>query len=287
MRIEDIRCKACGAKLNIEEGADSVTCPYCNVTYKVRDMEDSGYEFEKGRLKAQREHLKSLAPASFAFIIIPIVIFVIFIVVGISVTFQGKDTKSNKSTTSKISSREFNVKYNSGRTDGVFVETDLDEVIESNKTNKDKKISVKYDGKETSDPDEITSIRKSMDYSKDYEISLDYDDEGYICTYSIEEAEKTVAQKKQELSNRRSLFNLSYREGSLSGFFINNDLDDIILSNEKNADKQIIVKYNDAESKEEGDIENIKKKISTHIEYKVRLQYDDEGFVNKYVIEDK
>lgn len=191
-------------------------------------------------------------------------------------------TMCHGNSSDSISVAQFNSGYNSGRTYGGFVENDLNNIIENNKTN-NKKIAVKYGEKETNNPDEIIEIKKSLDLSIYYEITLNYDDGGYINIYSIEIAAKT----SEELKHESDTFNLHYKEGTINGFFIQSALDTVILSNEKNADKQIVVKYNDIESKEESDIEQIKSKLGTHIDYRVRLKYDEEGFVNQYNIEDK
>ena len=276
MRLEEVKCKACGARLDVKDGDESVTCPYCNVTYKIQDMEDSGYEFEKGRIKAQREHLKNLKPSNYALMIIPFVIVIIMMIVGISAGLR-----SGRSSGSSESAEHFNFGYNSGRTYGSVVESDVDDIINNNKTNK-RKIAVKYNENKTDDPDEITELKKSIEHDRYYEISLSYDDKGYIDTYTIEIAKKT----SQEIEHEAYSFNIYYQEGTLDGFFIQNALDRIILSNEKNANKQIVVKYNENESKEESDIERIKSSIKTNVDYKVRFEYDDEGYINKYKIED-
>ena len=84
MKLVELECQNCGAALKIEEGADTITCPYCNATYKIDDevkhvkyddMENSGYEFEKGRIKAQKEHIANntvLGQTKFPVFIIPI-----------------------------------------------------------------------------------------------------------------------------------------------------------------------------------------------------------------------
>ena len=282
MRLEEMKCKACGAKLNVPDDAESVTCPYCNVTYKVQDMEDSGYEFEKGRIKAQQEHIKSLNPMQNKLMFIPIIIIPVMIISMI--VFSVVTDKKGGSNKNKVSTSSFNSGYNSGRTPGVFVEDDLNAVIESNKTNKDLKITVKCDGKETSNPEEIAEIKKSLDLSIYYEITLDYDDEGYIKYYTIEVAEKTKEEKESEARQ----FNFKYlNKGTWSGFHIGYDLDDVINSNDTNKDKQITVKYNDIESNNEEDIKNIKSKLKTHTDYEVKYEYDEDGYIKKYIIEDK
>lgn len=65
MKLVEMKCKNCGAKLEVEENTNDINCKYCHVHYKLDDevkhvqydnMEQSGYDFEKGRLRAQQEH---------------------------------------------------------------------------------------------------------------------------------------------------------------------------------------------------------------------------------------
>lgn len=64
MNLLEMKCKNCGALLKVEEDAKYIECQYCNTKYKLDDevqhikyddMEKSGYEFEKGRIRAQQE----------------------------------------------------------------------------------------------------------------------------------------------------------------------------------------------------------------------------------------
>ena len=59
-----MKCKNCGALLNVDDEKKEGTCPYCNTKFKLDDevkhiqydnSEQSGYEFEKGRIRAQEE----------------------------------------------------------------------------------------------------------------------------------------------------------------------------------------------------------------------------------------
>ncbi len=65
MKLVEMKCKNCGAKLEVEENTNDINCQYCHAHYKLDDevkhvqydnMEQSGYDFEKGRLRAQQEH---------------------------------------------------------------------------------------------------------------------------------------------------------------------------------------------------------------------------------------
>lgn len=70
MKLKELKCENCGADLKINSETKEVKCEYCHTKFKVdhgmffEDMEQAGYEFEKGKLRAQKEHrdqqLKSL-----------------------------------------------------------------------------------------------------------------------------------------------------------------------------------------------------------------------------------
>jgi len=197
MKLEEIRCKSCGAKLEVEEDAEMVTCPYCNNTYKIEDedMENSGYEFEKGRIKAQKEQMESATMNHKWIIVLPILIasIVMFIVVNIAMMNMRKSANNFGSSTNSVakknieSSDSFNIYLSSGRKYCIFLEDELERIITSNKTHDEKQIIVKYNGAETNNPDEIKQLKKSLNRDKEYEVTLDYDNEGYINVYTIED----------------------------------------------------------------------------------------------------
>ena len=64
MKLVEMKCKNCGAKLKVDSEAKEAHCEFCGVDFKIDDevqhhkfddMEQSGYEFEKGRIRAQQE----------------------------------------------------------------------------------------------------------------------------------------------------------------------------------------------------------------------------------------
>lgn len=68
MKLLEMKCKNCGALLKVEEDAKYIECQYCNTKYKLDDevqhikyddMEKSGYESEKGRIRAQQEQKRA------------------------------------------------------------------------------------------------------------------------------------------------------------------------------------------------------------------------------------
>ena len=237
MKLVELECENCGAALKIEEGTNTVNCPYCKASYKIDDevkhvkyddMENSGYEFEKGRIKAQKEHLnnnninvnvdsKFSLVAIIPFIIIPIIMFVI--IISSAVGFSKWRSNSNSSSSSSVSNEEakkmeeeakkkmeedegkaeeerqkreleskvysFNFRYSSGKKSGFFVKSDLNEVINSNRTNNERFITVKFNDIETQDAEEILKIIDQIDTRKDYNVLLDYDSEGFVNSITI------------------------------------------------------------------------------------------------------
>ena len=65
----------------------------------------------------------------------------------------------------------------------------LDEVVTSNKKNSDKLITVIYNDKQTTNPDEVIAIKNSLndDSSVKYEVILDYSDKGYVNKVTIKD----------------------------------------------------------------------------------------------------
>ena len=74
----------------------------------------------------------------------------------------------------------------SGTKEKIFIERLLDNVITNNKTNQELIISVKYKGQETQDSSEIIKIKHNLE-NKQYEVILDYNEEGYVTKISIED----------------------------------------------------------------------------------------------------
>ena len=64
MKLVELKCKNCGAKLSIPKDSKIVTCDFCKTTFQIDDeikhikydnMMQSGYEFEKGRIRGLAE----------------------------------------------------------------------------------------------------------------------------------------------------------------------------------------------------------------------------------------
>ena len=77
--------------------------------------------------------------------------------------------------------------YSSGTKAAIFVENTLDSVITSNKTNKDHVITVVYKKNVTTEEKEIKNIKRMLDEWSEYEVSVDYDENGYVNKITIED----------------------------------------------------------------------------------------------------
>ena len=90
-------------------------------------------------------------------------------------------------TDKKMEISQFNgpIKIYNGTQMGVGVKSVLDTVITSNKT-KENKIKVKFMEIETENVDEIKNLKQNIDKYTDYEVSFEYDDDGFINEVIIE-----------------------------------------------------------------------------------------------------
>lgn len=64
MKLVEMKCKNCGSVLKVEENTKKIKCQYCHSEYalddevqhiKYDDMEQAGYDFEKGKIRARKE----------------------------------------------------------------------------------------------------------------------------------------------------------------------------------------------------------------------------------------
>lgn len=79
------------------------------------------------------------------------------------------------------------LEFYSGTKFGSIVENLLDKIIISNKTNEEHIITVIYKDSSTILEDEIVDIKHSLDKLTEYEVSLDYDTNGYINKITIKD----------------------------------------------------------------------------------------------------
>lgn len=96
--------------------------------------------------------------------------------------------------------KRYNSKFETynGTQSGYFVENLLELVVTNNKTKKDHLITVKYNQNETNVPDEIKGIKPKLEKFDEYEVTLDYDDNGYVNKVTIEYINQSEINKMKE-----------------------------------------------------------------------------------------
>ena len=55
MKVNDFKCKNCGATLVIPDGSRKVVCGYCNTSYDVEDAYSEAYKYHKRMMDAATE----------------------------------------------------------------------------------------------------------------------------------------------------------------------------------------------------------------------------------------
>ena len=110
--------------------------------------------------------------------------------------------------------------------------------------------------------------------------------------YSIADIFDTIFGKIQESEKEfnRISFNNKFKTlyyGSTSRSFINNFIDEVIKSNEEHPNNLITVKYKELEAKSTSDLRALKNQLKNSItdEYEIYYEYNEEGYINKAIIE--
>lgn len=87
----------------------------------------------------------------------------------------------------KIEIKVFNAPFElyNGSQSGLFLDDLLDQVVTNNKTEDDHIITVVYNTTMTAVPDEISALKQNLEDGKEYEVSLDYDSDGFVNKITI------------------------------------------------------------------------------------------------------
>lgn len=214
MKFVELKCKNCGAKLEVEEGTTQVTCKFCDTTFSIDDAYTQGYKYTKGVLKAQDEQYEKDLERAKDFmknnpvakssrimsIIFAIIFFLVFCFIGYNIyndfyADRSTDFNNNHSTDNRFEISSFNTPYenDAGRRSGFFLINTLDDIVTNNKKNKEHIITVVYKDITTTEETDIKKIRDSLSSNRDYDVSLDYDSKGYVNKFTIADIENRVA----------------------------------------------------------------------------------------------
>ena len=215
MKINNLKCPNCSSSLNVDiEDTNNLKCEYCGSTLKyVPDKEELELiraQALKAESNAKEMNAKTIndvvnniaKPLAKSYITLKIVglvlVVIIFAVIAGVIITQFSGSNGNRTNQidrqskveeyyNKAKKESFNTTFNKGETPGSFVKDDLDEII--NYLNQGTyKVSVTYkDIVESTDINEIKNIRKSIDEFNEYDITLKYDDKGFVNQYIIED----------------------------------------------------------------------------------------------------
>jgi Na+-transporting methylmalonyl-CoA/oxaloacetate decarboxylase gamma subunit len=211
--MEKLKCSSCGGELEVEENKEYAKCKYCGARYKLNEDLNVNIKLDDNMKEVLNNGLGTVKHAS-KIILIPIILFLfIFIVIFVfgfistsksrqaaeerqremqeqsnqrqeEIQEQIKQAKEKAETEEKewkeqINKSQFNFdfEYESGTKNAFFLKSTFDKIVRSNKTN-DRKISLVFNGTETTEESEIINIKQSLDGN--YEVSINYDDTGYI-----------------------------------------------------------------------------------------------------------
>lgn len=88
---------------------------------------------------------------------------------------------------SKAEINAFNASFElySGSQTGLIVETLLNKIVNNNKTEEEHIITVIYNDITTAIPDDITTLKENFEDFEEYEVSLDYDTNGFVNKVTI------------------------------------------------------------------------------------------------------
>ena len=73
--------------------------------------------------------------------------------------------------------------------------------------------------------------------------------------------------------------------GTSSGFFIKNMLDNVVTKTKKYPEHKITIIYEDVNTTEEAEIRKLKNNFEDFTNYEVWIDYDEQGYINKITIE--
>lgn len=173
----------------------------------------------------------------------------------------------------------FNNKFKSmylGNIEGALAQNLLTEIIQSNENNSSKIIVLKYKNVETSNSQEIQDIANKIDNGKLYNISYEYNEDGYIS--------KAIITEKGFTKSAINLFNHTFKTlyfGSQNGFFVTSFIDEVIKSNEDHPDNLISVSYNGIVTSDKDKLKNMKKSFSNIETYDIYYEYDESGLITR------
>lgn len=260
---------------------------------------------------------EELQPRRWLLVVLILIAIVISVVLINKVVMDKKAEKNEeggifdifKDTTSKINTSSFNSDFEmyKGTEYGSSVSRLLDEVITNNKKNKERLVRVVYENTETTDPTEIKDLKKKFDTWDKLEVSLDYDDEGFVYLITIEnydiktDEDVDTTSANSNVSNNinnnlstpgidnnddfdKTSFNsfATFHSGTKSGFFVKSMIDYVINNNSSNSEHILFVSYKNTNTNDISSLKKLKESFSDFTDYEVTVSYADDGYASGF-----
>ncbi len=196
--MKNLKCSSCGAKLQVDENNEYAVCDHCGSKYKLNEDLNVNIKLDDNVKEVLNNGLGTFNNISkIALIPIIIIVIIVLLLFVFGVTNINKNGKISEKTQQQIEDKTkeqeeiiksqqeeskkalFNFQFtnDNGTKSAFFLESTLDEIIQSNKTY-DKKVILVFDGLETVDESKIIEIKHSL--NGNYEVSFNYDSDGYI-----------------------------------------------------------------------------------------------------------
>ena len=196
--MKKLKCSSCGAELHVEDNKEYAVCNHCGSRYKLNEDLNVNIKLDDNMKEVLNNGLGTVKNASkvmiIPFILFALIFIAIFVFGFININKSKKSAEENrekiheqvKEQNEIINKQQeeakkemFNFQFanDNGTKSAFFLESTLDEIIESNKT-QDRLVTLVFNGKEVTEESEIINIKHSL--KGDYEVSFNYDDEGYI-----------------------------------------------------------------------------------------------------------
>lgn len=201
--MKKLRCSSCGAELKVNDDKEYAICEHCGTKYKLNEDLNVNIKIDD----EVKEVIAKGAKGFSKLMLIPVIIFIIFFICIIFFIIKSRIDFNNKveDTTQKYEEQDKNVdKFNegiekysfnfnftnaAGTKSTFFLKNILDDIIESNKTH-DRKVSLVFNGQSTTEEAEIIKIKQNLNDKDNFEVSKNYDDDGYINEIKVDKIDK-------------------------------------------------------------------------------------------------
>ena len=214
-----------------------------------------------------------------------VILIIIALVIAVFLVYKFIDTykiEAQKNNALNIMENEkkekdkFNNRFEtySGTQWGSFVKKEIDNIIDTNKKDSKRKITLIYYDLSTQDENEMVNIKSNFEDFGDYEIIIDYDADGYVNQVTIK---RTIDKK-----SFNSKFEIN--SGTKNGYWVKKLIDDVITCNKKEIEHKITVIHNELTTQDEDELRNLKSKFENFTSYEVILDYDENDLVYQVTI---